>query len=182
MNLFYLHQDANVNARFHNDKHVVKMCTEYAQLLSTAHRVLDGKEYYELSANNRRIKRWKLKGSREKHLYKASHINHPTNIWVRENSANYVYMLELYCNLLEEYTHRYGKVHGASKVLPYVMNLPKNIKDAKRKTPVPLAMPDHCKIGNALHSYREYYKVEKASFCTWKNRPTPSWFNWEVSL
>ena len=40
--------------------HVVKMIIEYAQLLSTCHRVLDGKEYYDKTANGRRIKRWKM--------------------------------------------------------------------------------------------------------------------------
>ena len=36
----------------HNDKHVVKMNIEYCQLMSTAHRVLDGEEYYDKTKNN----------------------------------------------------------------------------------------------------------------------------------
>ena len=42
MNIFYLHEDPIQNIKWHVDKHVVKMATEYAQLLSTAHRFLDG--------------------------------------------------------------------------------------------------------------------------------------------
>ena len=42
MNIFYLNENPELCAQEHNDKHVVKMCIEYAQLLSTAHRVLDG--------------------------------------------------------------------------------------------------------------------------------------------
>ena len=54
--------------------------------LSTCHRVLDGKEYYDKTANGRRIKRWKMDDSRmESSLYKASHVNHPSNIWVRDH-------------------------------------------------------------------------------------------------
>ena len=45
MNIFYLSDDPQICAEQHCDKHVVKMCIEYAQLLSTAHRVLDGEEY-----------------------------------------------------------------------------------------------------------------------------------------
>ena len=45
MNIFYLHRDVDTCAEMHNDKHVVKMILEYAQLLSTAHRVLDGEEH-----------------------------------------------------------------------------------------------------------------------------------------
>ena len=45
MNLFYLHNDPVKSAEMHCDKHVVKMIIEYAQMLSTAHRMLDGKQY-----------------------------------------------------------------------------------------------------------------------------------------
>ena len=44
MNIFYLDKNFQVNAKLHCDKHVVKMIVEYAQLLSTAHRVLDGEQ------------------------------------------------------------------------------------------------------------------------------------------
>jgi hypothetical protein len=46
MNIFYLDEDPKICAQYHCDKHVVKMIIEYAQLLSTAHRVLDGFEGY----------------------------------------------------------------------------------------------------------------------------------------
>ncbi len=39
MNIFYLDHDTRKCAEMHNDKHVVKMILEYAQLLSTAHRM-----------------------------------------------------------------------------------------------------------------------------------------------
>jgi hypothetical protein len=42
MNIFYLDHDVVKCAEMHVDKHVCKMVIEYAQLLSTAHRVLDG--------------------------------------------------------------------------------------------------------------------------------------------
>ena len=42
MNIFYLHEDPEISAKMHCDKHVVKMIIEYAQMLSTAHRMLDG--------------------------------------------------------------------------------------------------------------------------------------------
>ena len=45
MNIFHLHKDPVICAEMHIDKHVVKMPIEYAQLMSTAHRVLDGELY-----------------------------------------------------------------------------------------------------------------------------------------
>ena len=53
MNIFYLHEDPIQNIKWHVDKHVVKMATEYAQLLSTAHRYLDGDMYIDKTANGR---------------------------------------------------------------------------------------------------------------------------------
>ena len=47
MNIFYLNEDPRVAAEEHCDKHVCKMTIEYCQLLSTAHRALDGAEYYD---------------------------------------------------------------------------------------------------------------------------------------
>ena len=45
MNIFYLHKDPKTCAEMHLDKHCVKMLIEYAQLMSTAHRVIDGIQY-----------------------------------------------------------------------------------------------------------------------------------------
>ena len=58
MNIFLLHENPTICAEMHCDKHVVKMVIEYAQLMSTAHRVLDGDMYESKTAAGRRIKRW----------------------------------------------------------------------------------------------------------------------------
>ena len=50
-------RESNPECQVHLDKHVVKMPIEYAQLLSTAHRLLDGTMWIDRTANNRRIKR-----------------------------------------------------------------------------------------------------------------------------
>ena len=42
MNIFVLDENPYLAAQYHNNKHVVKMILETAQLLSTAHHVLDG--------------------------------------------------------------------------------------------------------------------------------------------
>ena len=57
MNIFYLDSSPSKSAKLHCDKHVVKMIVEYAQLLSTAHRVHDGKIYIDTSSS-RKNKRW----------------------------------------------------------------------------------------------------------------------------
>ena len=47
MNIFYLDKNPKIAAQMQCDKHVVKMILESAQMLCTAHRVLDGDEYAE---------------------------------------------------------------------------------------------------------------------------------------
>ena len=176
MNIFYLHEDPIQNAKWHIDKHIVKMPIEYAQLMSTAHRLLDGEMYLGKTAIGRNIKRWRLHDEREDILYKASHINHPSAIWVRESIENYFEMYKLYMAVLAEFTNRYGKVHGSSKPSIALIRPPSNIPMVKG-TQLPQCMPEICKVkNNPILAYRNYYIVEKNSFASWKNREIPEWF------
>ena len=122
MNLFYLHKEPEVSATLHCDKHVVKMIIEYAQMLSTAHRMLDGESYYGLSKNGRKIQRWRLEEDREDILYKASHINHPSTRWVRENAIQYQYAYDMFTALCDEYTYRYERIHMTDSKLRELLN------------------------------------------------------------
>lgn len=177
MNVFYLHPDPKTSARLHCDKHVVKMIIEYAQQLCTAHRVLDGIEYYDQSKNGRKIKRWKMENSDlESVLYKASHVNHPDNVWVRQSVDNYNYLYRMFVFLCEEYTYRYSKVHETEKKLRRILHIPpKNIPQGEFTEP-PQAMPDYCKNKNVVEAYRCYYINEKKDFARWTRRPVPKWF------
>jgi hypothetical protein len=181
MNIFYLNPNPKVCAEMHLDKHVVKMIIEYAQLMSTAHRVLDGEQYTDKTANNRSIQRWRMKNEMvEQALMKASHVNHPSNIWVRASKQNYIWLLKMWLHLLAEYTHRYGKQHACEKYIDVLYNAPKNIPNAPFTEPTP-AMPDIYKVTNdSIKSYQNYYIHDKARFANWKNRETPEWFLYGV--
>jgi len=175
MNVFYLSKNPEQCAAEHCDKHVVKMIIEYAQLLSTAHRVLDGIQYSELTKNGRQIKRWLIKDSREQKLYKASHINHPDAIWARESCGNYSWLYKLFVATCDEYTKRYGKKHETDRKLRNILALePEKIKCAQFVEP-PQCMPDHCKHEDTIQAYRNYYIKEKRGFAKWKTQ-TPEWY------
>ncbi len=176
MNIFYLHNEPRTCAQQHVDKHCVKMILEYAQLLSTAHRVLDGTESVVLSDSGRRKKTWTLSDSRNDVLYSATHINHPSAIWVRQSEQNYRFLWTLFVELCSEYTYRYGKQHKCEGMVTQLSQIPKNIGKAGFTEPTP-AMPDHCKVaGDSVKSYRKYYILEKSRMAVWKNRPTPEWY------
>jgi hypothetical protein len=182
VNIFYLHETPKTCAEMHCDRHVLKMIIEYAQLMSTAHRVLDGEEYYALSANGRKIKRWRMSDSKyENGLMKASHVHHPSNVWVRQSRHNYMWLNQMWNYLLLEYTHRYGKRHACADRMEVLYAWPENIPDVPFTPPTP-AMPDECKIANnSLASYHKYYIEKKVRFARWTNREAPLWFQNEIN-
>jgi hypothetical protein len=155
MNIFVLDEDLKKCAKYHVDKHVVKMCVEYAQLLCSAHLTTD--TTYMVP-------------------YRLSHKNHPCSIWVRESLSNYLYLCELGLELCAEYTYRYGKRHKSQDVIEWAITHHPNIPD-KGITGQPKAMPDKYKVDDVVESYRNYYINEKKDFSTWKNRDIPIWFN-----
>jgi len=180
VNIFYLSSVPKICAEMHLDKHVVKMILEYAQLLSTTHRVLDGTQYVGMSATGRKQTRYVLPDNRESMLYSATHVNHPSAVWVRQSVSNYMWLSKLLVELCVEYTHRYGKVHkcerdGLVKLLYECV--PDNISLSNIFTEPTPAMPDECKIINdSISSYRKYYIEKKHHFAKWTKREIPSWF------
>lgn len=151
MNIFILDYDIRKAAEYHCDKHVVKMCIEYAQLLSSVHHSLG------VPAG-----------------YKLTHKNHPCAVWARESMDNYEWLFNLAIDLGDEYTHRYGKYH---KSIGVVEELPIPELDHKGLTTFPKCVRDELKeIPDVVEAYREYYRTDKANFCTWKNRDIPHWF------
>lgn len=187
MNIFVLDLDQELCAKNHCDKHVVKMIVEYGQLLSTAHRLLDGEmsvvQYINKTGKTRNKKVWALPDIRENILYKATHINHPCAVWCRESIKNYWWLSSMLGWLCLEYTARYGRVHKlqSSGLMERLCEPPKwflrNPDKGINPTPFPLAMPDQYKIGNAVESYRAFYNGPKSRFAKWAklNNP-PEWF------
>lgn len=177
MNIFYLDSNAELAARYHCNKHNVKMILETAQLLSTAHRILDGELYID-SSSGRKKKRWRLEDSfMNESIYSATHINHPSAVWVRQSSHHYIWANNLLEELCKEYTYRYKKIHKIQRtgLMHVLKTIPKNIKDNGFSEP-PQAMPDDCKIiGDSVTSYRNYYFNHKRNMLQWKNREVPNW-------
>jgi hypothetical protein len=178
MNIFYLDKDTKTCAEMHVDKHCVKMILEYAQLLSTAHRALDGVITEGVSPTGRRRKSYVISDSRENILYSATHINHPSAVWVRQSASNYLWLAELLEECCKEYTYRYGKTHKVESIglMQLLKNtFPNNIPHKPFTEPTP-AMPDDYKVVNdSVQSYRNYYLGDKQRMFSWKNRNVPNW-------
>jgi hypothetical protein len=179
MNIFYLDTDPKKAAEYHVDKHCVKMILESCQLLCTAHRVLDGDQFIGKTATGRNIKRWLLSDERNETLYTATHVNHPSAVWCRQNRDNYYWLWCLLKELCTEYTYRYGKVHKCQDIglVDKLKWFPNNLPLGTFTDPTP-AMPDQYKIkGNGVQSYRNYYNGEKQRMFSWKKRQVPEFIN-----
>ena len=152
------------------------MLVEYAQLLSTAHRVLDGKEVTRLNKIGRTMKTY-THPTRDHYLYKSCHVNHPSNIWLRQSKSNYEWLYEMWLCLHKEYQIRYGdhKYHkSVAKLKSILKRPPMHISDNEFTEPTQ-AMPDDVKNDCTVTAYRDYYIKYKKDFAEWKTT-TPTWF------
>jgi hypothetical protein len=151
MNIFVLDEDQSQAARYHVDKHVVKMILETAQLLSA--------QFEQGEAP-----------------YKRTHYNHPCSIWTRNSKDNFMWLVKLGYELSKEYGFRYQKKHKSSAVIKWCED---NVNRISFKTtgitPFAQAMPDEYKSPDAVEAYRQYYIHEKSDILTWKNREVPFW-------
>lgn len=157
MNIFYLSKDPVEIAKQLCDKHIVKMPLESAQMLSTA---WWGKSTY---GESKMIL---------KQLYKPVHIGHPSTLWTMQTEGNYRWHYDLFVAMLEEYSRRYNKVHGSSKLLELLKESP--VKGGEFYPP-PQCMPDEYKTDDTILAYRNYYINEKARFARYTNGTAPEW-------
>jgi len=163
VNIFRLSDDPVEAARWHVDRHVLAGINELVAMMSTAHRVMDGHDM-------------KLFDERERTLYKATHVNHPASVWVREAIENYWYAQELLLALLDEYTHRYGKRHAHWGHMSFLLCSPPKNLEAFEGTAPPTCMPEEYRVpSDPVLSYRNYYRLGKTHLHSWKNRTPPTW-------
>jgi len=179
MNIFFVSTNPIQAAQMLCNKHIAgKMIVESAQMLSTAHRVLDGIKMHEKNKNNKNTTYYKLNNPfLDSILYKATHINHPSTIWARSTSANYQWLYQHFVALCDEFTYRYNKLHLTDKKLRKILLQQPNNICKKELENIPLAMPNEYKQSDSIKAYRTYYKSKQTKFkMIWTKRKCPNWF------
>lgn len=159
MNVFYTNDDPILAARDHNNIHRNKMIVEYAQLLSTAH--------HELGVNADGI-------------YKRTHLNHPSAIWVRKSPHNYEWVARCALELCTMYQVDTGKTHKTHDlIIKLLSSKPLLWADCRAIdvvgfTQPPIAAPDEFKAmaiyDGVCAAYQAYLK---SKFAEWASRPRP---------
>ena len=144
MNIFFLSRSPRRAAIMHCDKHVVKMIIETAQMLYSAHWVLNPENLPPTA-------------------YKLAHKNHPCSIWVRSSLSNYLWLASLGFWLCKEYNYRYGeeKIHKKEEHIAWLFQNPPHSIPSQDLTIPNQAMPDEYKQDDPIIAYQTFYRESK---------------------
>lgn len=106
MNIFVTDSCPIKSAQYLDNRRLIKMVLESAQLLSSAIILNNGKGFYKLT-----------------------HKNHPATVWTRSSQSNAKWLLEHFKALCTEYTKRFNKVHKCQQYLNTIELELNNIPD-----------------------------------------------------
>jgi len=176
MNIFVLSKNPKRAAKYHLDKHVIKMLLEACQLLYTAHwafafpELLKEKSAIALSKAQKALPVPSClstaphsKTRKEEPGFRPVHIHHPCARWVRESTGNYLWTATLACALADEYEFRWPG-RGSHQCAAHAQWLLEHLPPALPEKPLEdfvQAMEDRFKDPNAIVAYRTYYKISK---------------------
>jgi hypothetical protein len=190
MNIFVLHWKQRTAARWHVDKHVIKMLLETCQLLYTAHWILyypelrECKSVVALSKAQKQLEvpeyMWSapLCQSTGEAGYRPCHIWHPCSSWTRVCSGNYLWLSALGLELAREFRFRFKKEHSCEKHINWLHeNIPLNIRMFPRRG-FAVAMDNKYKISDdPIVCYRHFYNTSKKErgLIKYTGRQIPHW-------
>lgn len=161
MNLFILDENPKKSAQYHVDRHVVKMPTETAQMISF---VYHDAEYWDGDIPSFIMEFYK------------THYKHPCSIWIRESLENFMYAAQLGMELYKEYQYRYEKPEKhkrAREIFDFALKTPPKLPKIGL-TPFAQAMDDQfLRFTCPIRNYREYYREGKKHLHKWTKRATP---------
>lgn len=155
MNIFVTSPDPVECALALDDKRLVKMVLETAQIMSA---VCD------------RHRCW------NKYMYRVTHRNHPCTLWAGDTSENFWWLYRHGKALSEEYSYRYLRIHQSSRVIFNCRNVYLFSPIAGEPTPFVNCtnfkeLPVHRAYKQALN---EKWRNDKRP-PTWKGREQPHW-------
>lgn len=152
MNIFFTSRSPYESAKNLCQRHIVKMILESAQMLSTAHRECN------------------FTASSLDQLYKSTHKNHPSSVWVRTSKEHYVWLYDHFIYLCNLYTTNTGRIHATDTRLRCLLRISPPSLPCRGFTSPPACMPDDLKSDNICESYQKYLirKYEE-----WQTRVKP---------
>jgi hypothetical protein len=158
MNIFAISDDEQDCAQALDDRRLVKMVLETAQLLSGAARARpDLAPGAEIDA-----------------LYRATHPHHPVSLWVRADGAHFHWTRRLLAALLDEYRHRFDRDHACGRI--HLALGPAGPGDAPGQWCNCTPFPD-LPVFDAYRATLEGKWRTDIRPPTWRRRGPPSWWS-----
>ena len=184
MNIFILSEEFHSpkhfqqNAKYHIDKHVVKMILESTQMLSTVLRTVPVIAHRISPA---------LVSSTPCKPLAVGMQKHPCNVWTGNSIVHFNYLARLALALCHEHQYRYPLCadHEYTDWLKYLCDdlddlgylisdpLPEVFAVAVKSEALRSTATPHL---DAVKIYRDYYYADKQSFASWKGRTEPVWW------
>ena len=92
---------------------------------------------------------------------KGAFRGHPCTIWAAESIANTAWLIQHGFGLLEEYTHRYGKIHSCQTTMNaaekvFEEKTGKTLLCHREATPFAFAGPDEFKYDTSIDTFTAY--------------------------
>tara|TARA_Y100000385_G_scaffold242970_1_gene260214 strand:- start:1266 stop:1823 length:558 start_codon:yes stop_codon:yes gene_type:complete len=179
MNIFVLDENIDLCARYHCDKHLVKMISEHNQMLGSIGWTSRGiwyKRDMDRDWINQTFKGFPRSTEEGNPFpYGIGFKHHPCTRWTAHSKENYEWLCELTLEMCKEYTRRYGRIHAGEAILKWYNDNPPPFENSGFTKWVQ-AMPDECKRDNPIEGYRKYYLEHKRRFARWAHSETPQWW------
>jgi hypothetical protein len=175
MNIFFLSGNPRRCARWHCDKHVVKMILESTQILYTALYVNGGTAVIESSAP--------ICKSTGKRGYKKHAAKHPSVLWASAALPHYMWLCRMALCLVDEHAFRFkpAERHSCEEHLRWLMRTPPpELLDKLEwlSDPTPAMPEEYLEYETVIECYWAYYKGAKKEMglFKWTGRQTPHVF------
>ena len=126
------------------DLHIIKMPLESCQMLA----LVASPWYHNFGTMP------KVDGSPYK-TQKGAHRNHPCTKWAAESIHNSWWLIQWGFSLCQEYTERYGKIHGCYNSLFSAKEI-YPVGDIEKVTPFVRAMPDEFRFNDSISTFDAY--------------------------
>ena len=163
MNIFVTDECPQISAQVLDNRRVIKMALETAQLLSSTI-FINSATYYS-------------------DIYKPTHLKHPCTIWAAQTLGNWQWLLQHFIALCEEYNFRYNKQHASQNILSHLLKYKDHITNQVRTSFVNCTKSELIKVDfrymdDTCAAYRKYL-VAKCYHDKlppkWTNRAQPLW-------
>ena len=171
MNLFVLSESSVEAANALCNKHVIKMCSETANMLLWPFKNMGIELPYSKLGRPLRL----------------SHQNHPATKWTCESEENYKWSRTHFITMLRSYKDRYGRRHYAENYAEFISRNEHLLAFLNSKqTPFARCFGKFEEqlqsIEDTVSAYRQYYILDKVNFARWPSEESiPDWWQFEKS-